>query len=431
MNNGLPFKNVPSNIINHPIEKRGFVSVPLDYTDPNSKKIDVFYRLLPAYNSSTDDRTKPIIVVMNGGPGYPSSVYRPIDFDYQTSSSKNESFDRFKYFLQTHRILLVDQRGTDGYSAPLDVENPSLDAEQVAKYFSSDSQARDYLAVINAMIPDFEPFFIIAQSYGGMPGMQYLSLPNARYPNGIVFSSSGLPYEDYMKQMISRRQEQLDLNLHLQKMVPNIELTLKKVRDHFARLGIDPTQVHGLYTWLGKGTTGVWEKAFENHLKKILKQSREEMEQDSPEKFGEVNLLNYILSSANFTPGHTDRSIARTTSAQLPFEPWMLDENEIYLNVGQDGSWRGPFVDAIDRNPPKSTPFASVNELKAAIAQNSLLFTTAENDAFVPADAYLNAIEKFKVPLHTELRHLHGGHHAIFLEDGYHAFLDWSKDKIR
>ena len=305
MNSGLPFKNVSASIINHPVEKRGFVSVPLDYTDPKSKQIDIFYRLLPAYNSSDDDCTKPVIVVMNGGPGFPSSVYRPIDFDYQIGSPKNESFDRFKYFLQTHRILLVDQRGTDGYSAPLDVENPSLNSGLVAQYFSSDSQARDYLAVINAMVPAHEPFFIIAQSYGGMPGMQYLSLPNARRPNGIVFSCSGLPYEDYMDQMISRRREQFELNLQLQEMVPDIDQTLKQVRDHFAQIGIDPIQMHGLYTWLGKGITGEWEMTFEKNLRKILKQSREEIEKDSPEKFGEVNLLNYILSSANFTPGQS------------------------------------------------------------------------------------------------------------------------------
>lgn len=45
MSNGLPFKNVSSRIINHPIEKRGFVSAPLDYADPKSKKLMLYIGL--------------------------------------------------------------------------------------------------------------------------------------------------------------------------------------------------------------------------------------------------------------------------------------------------------------------------------------------------------------------------------------------------
>ena len=79
-------------------------------------------------------------------------------------------------------------------SAPLDLDDPDLDADLVARLFSSDVLAQDYLAAIEAAIPAGEPFHIIGRSYGGMPGMQYLALPNARVPNGIVFSSSALPF---------------------------------------------------------------------------------------------------------------------------------------------------------------------------------------------------------------------------------------------
>lgn len=76
-----------THILEHPIEKRGFVSVPLDHNDPSKKTIEIFYRLIPSYGGSPDDKTKPIIVVFNGGPGVASHFYRPLNFDYDNLSS--------------------------------------------------------------------------------------------------------------------------------------------------------------------------------------------------------------------------------------------------------------------------------------------------------------------------------------------------------
>lgn len=427
----IKFKLKDKNIANHPIERRGFVTVPFDHSKPFADKIDVFYRLIPAYGLRPSDSSKPVIVIFNGGPGFASSAYRTLDFDYEKASlQKSESFDRFRYLLNTHRILLIDQRGTDGHSAPLDMDDPNLDADLIAKYFSSDSHAQDYAAVINAVIPREETFFIIAQSYGGMPGMQYLSLTNARRPNGIVFSCSALPYENTLEQMFSRRQEQLALNVQLQKSAPHIEDLLEKTENHFDKIGINPVRINGLYTWLGNGVSGVWEKDFVLQLDKISNQTREEIENNPYFKLGEVNLLNYILSSANFTPGYTDRTLAQLSSVKIPFEPWMLDENKILMLAGQDGSWREQFVDRMDKNPPPQTFFQSVEELRKAIAENQILFTPADNDAYVPADTYEKGVAKFRVEGHTEVRRLPGGHHAIFLEKGHEVFLEWSKNKI-
>jgi hypothetical protein len=62
--------------------------------------------------------------------------------------------------------------------------------------------------------------------------------------------------------------------------------------------------------------------------------------------------------------------------------------------------------------------------LKASIGKNRVLFAAADNDAYVPADSYLRAVEKFLVPGHTEVRRLPGGHHAIFLKSGHEAILE-------
>lgn len=95
--------------------------MPLDYSQGCSPNINIFYRMIPAYGSQINDKSKPIIVVMNGGPGAPSSVYRSLNFDY--SKPNPNIFDRFKYLLINYRILLVDQRGTDGLSLPIDFTN--------------------------------------------------------------------------------------------------------------------------------------------------------------------------------------------------------------------------------------------------------------------------------------------------------------------
>ena len=425
----FPFKSVPAGMLEHSLERRGFVDAPFDHAEPAGASIPLFFRLIPAYGRRHDDPSRPIIVVVNGGPGIASSAYRPLAFDYGNPGAPgNGSLDRFKHLLHSYRILLVDQRGTDGLSTPLDMTDPSIDADGIARWFSSDSQARDYRAVIEAVIPKEEPFFMIAQSYGGMVGMQYLSLTlaGARRPRGVVFSCSALPYEDVLASSLARRTEQLKLNFELRAAVPDIEARLAKVRAHLEKLALDPGLVNGLFGFLGKGVTGIWEKGFTAQLEKMLGQTREELVKAAKENFGEVNLLNYILSSSNFTPGETDRTIAAVTSARVPYEPWMIDENWVTMQAGGGIAWREAFVAAMDRKPPPPTPFDSVERLRAAIALNRVLFTPADNDAFVPAESYVEAIAKFEVPGRTSVRRLPGGHNAIFLEEGHRAFNEWA-----
>ena len=424
----FPFKKFDPKVIEHPIEKRGFVEVPFDYANPEGEKVSIFYRLIPAYGSSPGDPSKPVIVVFNGGPGIASSAYRPLNFNYQNlEAPENGAIDRGKYLLKNFHLLLADQRGTDGQSIPLDMDNPSINANLIAKYFSSDFQARDYLAVINQVIPETQAFFIIAQSYGGMVGMQYLALENARKPQGIIFSCSALPHHSTEEAMLSRRQEQLALNLHLKSVYPDIEQRLSKVRNHFQLLGIDPNQVNGLYGFLGKGDKGTWEPKLIAHLDLLLTQNREQIEKSMKENHGTICLLNYILSSANFTPGETDRTQARITSEKIPYEPWMIDENWIAMLAGANGTWRDAFVQAIDEAPPPPTPIPSVEKIRMAIAKNQVLFTPAENDAYVPAENYRKAFSKFLVEEHTQVKLLPGGHNAIFLEKGLEAILEWAK----
>lgn len=423
----MRFLPVDRKVLEHPIERRGLVEVPLDWERPEGERIELFYRLIPTYGSTPDDASKPVVVVINGGPGISVRFYRPLDYDYTTHTMPGGGVDRFEYLLRTHRVLIIDQRGTDGCSAPIDIDDPGLDATFVARYFSSDSHARDYLAVIDALIPQGERFFVIAQSYGGLPGMQLIAIDQRR-PTGIVFSSSALPFEDPNLEARERRREQLRLNLHLREVVPDVEERLAKTRAHYVAVGLEPELIHGLYSLLGKGETGTWESGLVARLDKIQRQSREEILADVEAGLEAPSLLNYILSSVNFSPGQTDRTLAARSAREVPFEPWMIDETVMIMKTGQDGTWRQRFVDAFDAAPPPGTPFPSMDELRAAIGKNQVLFTAADNDAFVPGNAYRDNVARFLVPGHTEVRSLPGGHNAIFLEAGYEAFLAWSKD---
>lgn len=414
----MRFKPIDPTLLSHPIEKRGFV---------RNEGTDIFYRLIPAYDStSPEDSSKPIIVVINGGPGIASSFYRPLDYDYlNLDSPKNGSPDRFRHLRQHFRIMICDQRGTDGQSAPIDLTDPELDYHGVSRDYSSDIQARDYLAVINELIPPHEPFYIIAQSYGGIVGMQYLALAQHRSPRGIVFSAAAVPHEDVLEQQTRRRAEQLRLNYQLRSAYRDIEARLSRVRAHLTSSGLDSSLIHSLYGILGKGVAGAWERAFVERLDQMLTQGRDPLKKELHDTGG-VNLLNYILSSSNFTPGYTDRTMARRVSAAIPFEPWMIDENLTFLNP-MDEEWKERLVQRIDADPPAPTPMPTIERLREAISKERVLFTAADNDAFVPADVFKKSIEKYQIPGQTEIRTLPGGHNAIFLEEGTRTFVEWTK----
>ena len=425
----LPTKAVDRSVLVHAHERRGFVTVPLDYAEPGAASIEVLYRVLPPHGGTPDDASKPFVFVINGGPGISARFYRPLDYDYAKQAMPGGGFDRFVFLPQSFRVVLIDQRGTDGSSAPLDMDDARLDARAVGRLYSSDSVARDVRAVIETLAAPGEPFYIIAQSYGGLPGMQYLALDGAPVPAGIVFSSSALPFEDPLANTRARRNEQLRLNLQLRQAVPDIAQRILAARAHLAALGAEATIIDGMYVLLGKGVPGQWEPGVVARLERLMGQSKAEIEAEAEAGLETPSLLNYILSSVNFSPGYTDRTLAIVGSREIPFEPWMIDEHEMIMRTGQDGGWREAMVADLDRHPPEPTPFPSLEALRAGIARTRALFTAADNDAFVPADLYREVVARFEVPGHTEIRALPGGHNAIFHAPGHEAMVAWAAQK--
>ena len=157
------------------------LQVPLDYSNPNGRQIELFARevTLDKNGPSTD---QPAIIFMQGGPG--GRAPRPGDFK---SGWIGEA-------LKTHRVILMDERGT-GLSTRLDALTLSefttvKDQVNYVKHFRADNMVRD-AERLRAEINDGKKWASLGQSYGGFINTSYLSVA----PEGLsaVYFTGGLP----------------------------------------------------------------------------------------------------------------------------------------------------------------------------------------------------------------------------------------------
>ncbi len=157
------------------------LQVPLDYSDPNGRQIELFARevTLDKNGPNTD---QPAIIFMQGGPG--GRAPRPGDFN---SGWIGEA-------LKTHRVILMDERGT-GLSTRLDSLTLSefatvKDQVNYVKHFRADNMVRD-AELLRGEINAGKKWASLGQSYGGFINTSYLSLA----PEGLsaVYYTGGLP----------------------------------------------------------------------------------------------------------------------------------------------------------------------------------------------------------------------------------------------
>jgi len=422
------FMVVKPEVTKHEVEQRGFVSVPMDYSRREiSPTLNIFYRLMPRNGTKVGDSKAPLLVVINGGPGKSSAGYRVYDYDYDHPTEKMRSKDQLGELLNYFRVLILDQRGTSGYSAPLDLGDRNLNPVVVARYFDSYHIALDYQEVINAVVPQDESFFMIAQSYGGKIGMRYLTLEQVtRHPKGIIFSSSALPHENPVKMMASRRLSQMKLNNELRLAVPGIDRMFKDLSEHFRANGLRPESVNYLWSLLGKGPSGVWEQVLKKKVETLLIADKTELQAFLDQEAPTADILNYILSSKELTAGYTDRTIGPVVVSQVPFEKWMVDEQWTLSQIKGDVECVNPLLDALDRKPPSLWPkFPSLEELRQKLARQNVLFTIGQGDAYLEEDATRAHAENFVVTGRGSIKTLPGGHKAAFLKDGARAITSW------
>lgn len=154
------------------------VTVPLDHRDPGGETIEVFAREVVAADRSVDNL--PWLVFLQGGPGGQSP--RPLRAEGWIARA-----------VQTHRVLLLDQRGT-GRSAPLNANTVGdRTAKELAdhlKLFRADSIVAD-AEILRERVAGGAKWDTLGQSYGGFVTMTYLSAA----PQGLrtCYVTGGLP----------------------------------------------------------------------------------------------------------------------------------------------------------------------------------------------------------------------------------------------
>lgn len=155
-------------------------TVPLDHAEPAGGSIQVFARELsdPAHAGER----LPWLLYLQGGPGGKSP--RPL----------NATGGWLARALQTHRVLLLDQRGT-GRSTPVTTRSAGRfsDAGELADHlalFRADSIVADAELIRHQLCGD-EPWETLGQSYGGFLTLTYLS----QAPEGLRagYVAGGLP----------------------------------------------------------------------------------------------------------------------------------------------------------------------------------------------------------------------------------------------
>ena len=156
------------------------VEVPLDHSAPGHGTIEVFAREVVAPGRERDDL--PWLLFLQGGPGGKSP--RP-------GVGLGDGW--LRQATRTHRVLLLDQRGT-GRSTPLTWRTVvgRSDAEIAAylRLMRADSIVRD-AEVLRERIAGGRAWETLGQSYGGWVTMTYLSIA----PEGLdaCYVTGGLP----------------------------------------------------------------------------------------------------------------------------------------------------------------------------------------------------------------------------------------------
>jgi pimeloyl-ACP methyl ester carboxylesterase len=154
------------------------VTVPLDHNAADGATIDVFARELVDPRRQDDDL--PYLLFLQGGPG--GKAPRPLDRSGWLDVA-----------LRTHRVVLLDQRGT-GRSTPITAAiTRDRSASQVTGYlsrFRADAIVADAEMLRRTLIGD-RRWDSLGQSYGGFVTLTYLSAA----PEGLdhCYVTGGIP----------------------------------------------------------------------------------------------------------------------------------------------------------------------------------------------------------------------------------------------
>ncbi len=193
--------------------------LPLDYNQPDGETIEVFAREV-VDSSRRDDENLPWMVFFQGGPGFPAN--RLVD---------NAGWP--KEVIKTHRLLLLDQRGT-GLSSRIipqslaRFDSPQAQADYLT-HFRADNIVRDAENIRKILVGDDKKWTGMGQSYGGFCLLTYLSF----FPDGLngVVITGGVAG---IKQRVEENyrltyQKVLDKNIAYYRHYPEDEERVKRI----------------------------------------------------------------------------------------------------------------------------------------------------------------------------------------------------------
>jgi pimeloyl-ACP methyl ester carboxylesterase len=204
------------------VAREHVVTVPLDHSSPDGPTIEVFARELVDPGKQEDDL--PYLLFLQGGPGGKSP--RPLDRSAWIDVA-----------LRTHRVVLLDQRGT-GRSTPITAAiTRDRSALQVADYlslFRADAIVADAEILRRTIFGD-RRWDTLGQSYGGFVTLTYLS----KAPQGLdhCYVAGGIPgltatVEDVYARTFSR--------------------AANRTREYYARYPKDEAAIARLVDYLGE-----------------------------------------------------------------------------------------------------------------------------------------------------------------------------------
>jgi len=197
-----------------------YFTVPLNHEDPNGETIQVFAREVRKKGASED---MPMMIFFQGGPGGESP-----------RSAVGSTW--IGEILKSHRMLLLDQRGT-GLSTEVLPQTLATrgDAAAQAEYlthFRADSIVRDAECIRKTLIGDSK-WKGVGQSYGGFCLLNYLSF----YPDalsGVIITGGTACVKQHIKD--------------------NYRLTYKKVGEknelYYQRYPEDEKQVRDIFNYI-------------------------------------------------------------------------------------------------------------------------------------------------------------------------------------
>ena len=145
--------------------------LPLDYSRPDAETLEVFAREV-VDTSRCDDEQLPWLIFFQGGPGFPANRLQ------DNAGWPSE-------VLKSHRLLLLDQRGTGLSSRVLPQSLSRFDSSQAQvdylTHFRADNIVRDAESIREILVSNGGKWTGMGQSYGGFCLLTYLSF----FPEGL------------------------------------------------------------------------------------------------------------------------------------------------------------------------------------------------------------------------------------------------------